>query len=152
MTDFLSAAERSERMSRIKSRDTKPEIALRRSLHRLGLRFRLGGAGLPGRPDIVFPKYRTVVFVHGCFWHRHHGCRVASTPKSNTQFWEEKFARNIERDLRVVGDLQFRGWKVVIVWECELGSRDKMAATVARVAKQIASSQFRDAGIRHETR
>lgn len=138
-------------MSRIKSRDTKPEIALRRSLHCLGLRFRLGGVGLPGRPDIVFPKYRTVVFVHGCFWHRHGDCRVASTPKSNTQFWEEKFARNVERDLRVVGELEMQGWKVVIAWECELGSRDRMAATVARVAQEIVGSQFRGARVLDET-
>lgn len=97
----------------------------------------MGGAGLPGRPDLVFPRHRTVVFVHGCFWHRHSDCRVASTPKSNTQFWEEKFARNVERDIRVVGELKMQGWNVVIVWECELATKDRMVATVAWVARQI---------------
>lgn len=137
MTDFLTVKERSVRMSRIRSRDTKPEVALRRSLHRLGLRFRLGGTGLPGRPDIVLPRHRTVVFVHGCFWHRHRGCRVATTPKSNTQFWEEKFAGNVERDKRVIGELEARGWKVVVAWECELSTKDRLVSTVARVAQQI---------------
>ena len=137
MADFLTTAERSHRMSRIKSRDTKPELALRRSLHGLGLRFRLGGAGLRGRPDVVLPKHRTVVFVHGCFWHRHQGCRVASTPKSNSEFWGEKFERNVERDKRVVEELEGQGWKVIVVWECEVGTREKLAATAARVARQI---------------
>ena len=139
MTDFLTAPERSIRMSRIKSRDTKPEVVLRRSLHRLGLRFRLGGASLPGRPDIVLPKHRAVVFVHGCFWHRHEGCRVASTPKSNTEFWTEKFERNVKRDARVIEELNSLGWRVIIVWECELGSKDRLATTEARVAKEILS-------------
>ncbi|MFP3499206.1 DNA mismatch endonuclease Vsr, partial [Pseudomonas sp. SIMBA_059] len=89
--DFLSPRERSKRMSLIRGRDTQPELALRRALHRLGLRFRLHGAGLPGKPDLVFPRYKTVVFVHGCFWHQHAGCSIATIPKSNTQFWMEKF-------------------------------------------------------------
>ena len=87
-------------MSRIRSKDTQPELALRKALHMQGFRYRLHGAGLPGKPDLVFPRYKTVVFVHGCFWHRHEGCRIATTPKSNTQFWTDKFERNAARDIR----------------------------------------------------
>jgi len=109
MTDFLSPAERSDRMSRIRGKDTQPELTLRKVLHRLGLRYRLHGAGLPGKPDLVFPRYRTVVFVHGCFWHRHDGCNIATTPKSNTPFWLEKFEKNVARDARVATQLEALG-------------------------------------------
>jgi DNA mismatch endonuclease (patch repair protein) len=109
-------------MSRIRGGHTKPEWILRCGLHRLGFRYRLGGAGLPGRPDLVFAKYRTVVFVHGCFWHRHAGCRMASTPKSNQAFWRAKFARNVARDKANRRALARLGWSVVVVWECELYS------------------------------
>ncbi|MCQ4348920.1 DNA mismatch endonuclease Vsr [Pseudomonas stutzeri] len=137
MTDFLSPAERSDRMSRIRGKDTKPEIALRKALHGLGLRYRLHGAGLPGKPDLVFPRYRTVVFVHGCFWHRHSGCNIATTPKSNTQFWLEKFEKNVERDARVITQLQMMGWKVITVWECELASFTKSQETAKLVQAMI---------------
>jgi len=128
MVDSLSKAERSVRMARIPGKDTKPELLLRRALHALGLRYRLHGKGLPGRPDIVFPKYRAVVFVHGCFWHRHGGCKVASTPKSNTEFWQAKFARNVDRDAVHVSNLEAQGWRVFIAWECELTGKGKAAA------------------------
>ena len=91
MVDFLTTAQRSERMSRIRGKDSQPELALRRVLHRLGLRYRLHAKELPGKPDLVFPRHKAVVFVHGCFWHRHKGCNIATTPKSNTPFWVEKF-------------------------------------------------------------
>lgn len=133
MTDFLSPAERSDRMSRIRGKDTQPELALRKVLHRLGLRYRLHGAGLPGKPDLVFPRYRTVVFVHGCFWHRHDGCNIATTPKSNTPFWLEKFEKNVARDARVATQLEALGWRVFIVWECELGSAIKSKTTGERL-------------------
>ncbi|HFI2199229.1 TPA: very short patch repair endonuclease [Pseudomonas aeruginosa] len=133
MTDFLTPAERSDRMSRIRGKDTQPELALRKVLHRLGLRYRLHGAGLPGKPDLVFPRYRTVVFVHGCFWHRHDGCNIATTPKSNTPFWLEKFEKNVARDARVATQLEALGWRVFIVWECELGSAIKTKATGERL-------------------
>ncbi|TKR54323.1 DNA mismatch endonuclease Vsr [Allopusillimonas ginsengisoli] len=126
MVDFLSPSERSERMSRIRSKDTRPELALRKVLHALGLRYRLHGAGLPGKPDLVFPRYKTVVFVHGCFWHRHSRCSIATTPKSNTQFWLDKFDKNVARDAKVITDLQAQGWKVQVVWECELSSSSKV--------------------------
>ena len=137
MADTLSPAERSERMSRIKSKDTAPEITLRKALHRMGLRFRLHGRSLPGKPDIVFPRYRAVVMVHGCFWHRHSGCKVASVPKSNTQFWLSKFERNVERDAANKLSLESTGWAVITVWECELSSQAKRSETCIRVYKAI---------------
>lgn len=120
MADTLTPEQRSERMSRIRSRDTKPELVLRRGLHRLGLRYRLDARDLPGRPDLVFPRHRAAVFVHGCFWHRHPGCSIATTPKSNTEFWMEKFARNMSRDDRAAQSLRALGWRVFTVWECDL--------------------------------
>jgi DNA mismatch endonuclease (patch repair protein) len=137
MTDFLSPKERSERMARIKGSNTRPEIALRKVLHGLGLRYRLGGAGLLGKPDLVFPRYKAVVFVHGCFWHRHFNCSIATTPKSNTGFWVEKFQKNVARDDRVTGLLGATGWRVFVVWECEVASARKAKSTGERLAAQI---------------
>lgn len=137
MVDFLNPEERSERMSRIRSSNTSPELALRRALHALGFRFRLHCKDLPGKPDIVLPRYKTVVFVHGCFWHRHVGCKVATTPKSNTEFWVDKFDRNVARDTRSIGLLEAQGWKVIIAWECELSSARKAADTALRIAAEI---------------
>lgn len=137
MTDFLSPKERSERMARIKGSNTRPEIALRKILHSLGLRYRLNATGLPGKPDIVFPRYKSVVFVHGCFWHRHANCSIATTPKSNTAFWVEKFEKNVARDIRVTSDLEASGWKVFIIWECEVNSTRKANTTGKRLADLI---------------
>lgn len=120
MADTLTPQQRSERMSRIRSKDTKPELALRSALHQLGFRFRLDAKDLPGRPDIVLPRYRTVIFVHGCFWHRHPGCSIATTPKSNTEFWLDKFGRNTARDKKASEALIALGWRVFVVWECDL--------------------------------
>ncbi len=108
-------------MASIRGKNTKPEIIVRRFLHRLGFRFQLHRRDLPGRPDIVLPKYRTVVEVRGCFWHRHEGCRFAYTPKSNREFWEAKLNGNRERDRRNIRELARLGWRVIEVWECELG-------------------------------
>nr|WIE92593.1 DNA mismatch endonuclease Vsr [Mesorhizobium sp. WSM4875] len=137
MADTLTPAERSERMSRIRSCDTKPEIALRKALHGLGFRFRLHSRRLPGKPDIVLPKHRTVVFVHGCFWHRHRGCKVATTPKTNTSFWVEKFDRNQSRDRRNGEALATAGWRVIVVWECELGTPAKVDSRAGELAADI---------------
>jgi DNA mismatch endonuclease, patch repair protein len=120
MVDSISVDRRSWNMSRIKGRDTKPEKALRSLLHRAGFRFRLQVKELPGRPDIVLPRYRTAIFVHGCFWHRHEGCRNATTPTTRTEFWQSKFDSNVERDHRNVQALKQAGWRVETVWECEL--------------------------------
>jgi DNA mismatch endonuclease (patch repair protein) len=118
VTDRLSRAHRSWNMSRIRGADTKPERVVRSVLHQLGFRFRLKPRRLPGRPDIVLTRHRTVVFVHGCFWHRHPRCRFAYTPKSNLPFWLGKFTENVERDRRVRRELTKLGWRVLIVWEC----------------------------------
>lgn len=119
MTDRLTPAERSRNMSHIKAKNTCPELIVRSCIHRLGYRFRLHDRGLPGIPDIVLPRLRTVIFVHGCFWHRHARCRYAYTPKSRIDFWAEKFRRNVQRDRRARKALQSLGWHVVVVWECE---------------------------------
>jgi DNA mismatch endonuclease, patch repair protein len=119
LMDVVSSDKRSAMMTNIKSRNTRPELAVRRDAHRLGLRFRLHRRDLPGYPDIVFPGKRTVVFVHGCYWHRHTGCKFAFIPKSNVEFWQKKFQNNVARDLRVRQELEDRGWKVITIWECE---------------------------------
>ena len=106
-------------MVRIQGRDTVPEVVVRRTAHRLGFRFRLYRKDLPGRPDLVFPRYRAVVFVHGCFWHRHDGCRFAYTPRSRVRFWTEKFRKNVARDRRTEDALRSLGWRVLVIWECE---------------------------------
>lgn len=137
MTDFLTPAERSERMSRIRGKHTRPEVTLRKALHSLGMRYRLHGAGLPGKPDIVFPRYKAIVFVHGCFWHRHPGCSIATTPKSNTDFWLNKFQKNVARDIKVVQALELLGWRVFVVWECNLSSSTKTKSTAEYIAKLI---------------
>jgi len=115
-------------MSRIRNRDTKPELIVRSLLHRMGYRFRLHRKDLPGKPDIVLPKYRTVIFVHGCFWHRHKGCQFAYKPKSKEQFWERKFSDNVKRDAVSQSQLFSMGWKVLTVWECEVSDRLQCAA------------------------
>jgi DNA mismatch endonuclease (patch repair protein) len=135
MTDTLTPTQRSRLMSRVVGRDTKPEWILRSALHRLGFRYRLGGAGLPGRPDLVLPKYRSVVFVHGCFWHRHADCKRATLPRANADFWKEKLERNVARDREAAAALEALGWKVILVWECEL-YRDPVAAA-ARVVREL---------------
>lgn len=137
MVDFLSKSELSGRMARIPSRDTVPELILRKRLHALGLRFRLHGPRLPGKPDLVFRRYKTAVFVHGCFWHRHKGCNIATTPKSNLPFWQAKFDRNEVRDARVRRELQDQGWQVLVAWECQLQSNVRAVATAAALAAQI---------------
>ena len=118
--DGVVSSVRSRNMAAIRGKDTAPELAVRRILHAMGLRFRLHRKDLPGRPDIVLPKHRTVVFVHGCFWHRHAGCRYTTTPRTRQEFWQSKFAANVERDSRNRTDLQQLGWRVIVVWECEL--------------------------------
>ncbi len=108
-------------MRRVKSANTKPEMRVRRWLHARGFRFRLHRKDLPGKPDIVLPKYRTVIFVHGCFWHGHPGCKAADLPASNREYWEAKIGRNVERDRRTRRLLREQGWRVMVVWECKLG-------------------------------
>ena len=123
MVDTLTPERRSWNMSQIRSKDTKPELIVRSMLHRYGYRFTVNGPRnkkLPGKPDIVLPKYRTVIFVHGCFWHRHKGCKYAYTPKSRADFWRNKFDSNVARDRKSHMFLRKLQWKVVVVWECQL--------------------------------
>lgn len=115
-------------MSRIRGRDTRPEKAVRSLLHRMGFRFRLHRRDLPGSPDIVLPRLRTVIFVHGCFWHRHPGCRFAYTPRTRKAFWNAKFAANRARDRRHARDLGSLGWRVVTVWECRTHDQRRLAS------------------------
>ncbi len=119
MADRISEEHRSWNMSRIHSADTQPEKRVRSTLHKAGYRFRLHSHTLPGSPDIVLPKFRTVIFVHGCFWHRHIGCRYAYEPKSRVEFWTQKFAGNIRRDAMKIEQLNELGWQILIVWECQ---------------------------------
>lgn len=135
MTDIVDGKTRSRMMAGIRSRDTRPEIALRQVLHSRGLRYRLHGAGLPGRPDLVLPRHRAVIFVHGCFWHRHPECRYATTPATREAFWAAKFEANVARDKRVEAEILAMRWRVGIVWECAL--RD--SANTERTADVVAA-------------
>lgn len=118
MTDVVDKATRSRMMAGIRGKNTQPELKVRRYLHKHGFRFRLHKCDLPGQPDIVLPKWKAVVFVHGCFWHRHAGCRYATTPASNAEKWQIKFDENVARDQRDIAALKRMGWKVMVVWEC----------------------------------
>lgn len=128
MTDVLTPAQRSFNMSRIKGKDTKPEMLIRRGLHAKGLRYRLHDRKLPGRPDLVFPKYKTVVFIHGCFWHSH-GCSLSKLPATRQEFWQEKLEGNKSRDQRVLNQLQAEGWRVLVIWECTLRGKQRRKET-----------------------
>lgn len=134
--DTLTAQQRHRCMSNIHSASTKPEVKLRCELWKMGFRYRIIDKRLPGSPDIVLSKYRTVIFVHGCFWHGHKGCKSASIPKTNTDFWAAKIARNQERDQEVWRQLEAKGWYVIIVWECEL-KKNLFEETICRVEKEI---------------
>ena len=136
MADIMTKDERSIRMSRIRSASTKPEMKLRHALWHLGFRYRTNDKKLPGKPDIMLPKYRSVVFVHGCFWHGHKGCPTSHIPETNTEFWMAKVARNQERDQEVWRKLEAKGWSVIIVWECEL-KKAKLEETIDRVVGAI---------------
>lgn len=130
MSDTLTPEARSANMARIRGKDTVPEIAVRRALHAAGFRFRLHRRDLPGTPDIVLVRQRIAVFVHGCYWHRHEGCRNATTPGTRTDFWQAKFAANVERDARKTAALEAAGWTVVVIWECETSKPDRLAAVI----------------------
>jgi DNA mismatch endonuclease (patch repair protein) len=123
-------------MSEIRSKDTKPELIVRKYLHAQGFRYRLNVNSLPGTPDLVLPRWRTVVFVHGCFWHRHAGCRFTYTPKSRADFWQKKFEQNIHRDEAAIWALEKAGWHVIVLWECALKNNRDQAA-LAELAVKI---------------
>ena len=129
MTDIFEPGKRSEIMSRVRGRDTEPEMIVRRIAHGLGFRFRLY-RNLPGRPDIVFPRHRAVIMVNGCFWHRHSGCKCASSPKTRESYWNAKFADNVVRDRRNETALSDLGWRVMVIWECETRDREAVAERI----------------------
>lgn len=133
--DIVDPETRSRMMSGIRGKDTRPEMMVRKGLHRLGFRFRLHNRNLPGKPDLVLPKRAAVVFVHGCYWHRHQGCRYATTPSTRPEFWQAKFQGNVERDRRNQRELMKAGWRVFIVWECAL--RSDLVDALERLAKAL---------------
>lgn len=146
MPDRLTSDQRHYNMAAIHSASTTPELKMRNALWRLGFRYRVNVKHLPGSPDIVLPKYRTVIFVHGCFWHGHKDCKKYTVPKSNTDFWVEKVARNQQRDQDVWRQLEAKDWSVIIVWECEL-EKKRFDETIDRVRKEIIEN-----GRQHEQR
>ncbi len=139
MADTLTSEQRSANMSAVRGKNTAPELLLRSMLHRMGYRFRLHRRDLPGTPDIVFPARRGVVFVHGCFWHGH-TCARGVVPSSNVDFWQTKIAKNRERDARAQRRLQKEGWKVLIIWECEMKNRDRLAKRLCRFLDRCADN------------
>jgi DNA mismatch endonuclease (patch repair protein) len=140
MTDVFDPEQRSAVMRAVKSRDTTPELAVRRAAHALGFRFRLNRAGLPGKPDLVFPAKRTALFVHGCFWHGHDCARGARMPQTNRGYWKAKIGRNIARDAVNLKALKKLGWKTHVIWECETRDAAQLSRLVARKLKPRAST------------
>lgn len=141
MSDRLTVEKRSQLMSRIRAKDTCPELRVRRWLHGRGYRYRLHVKRLPGRPDIVMPRYGAVIMVHGCFWHRHHGCRLAYEPRSNVEFWQRKFAQNIDRDRRSRAALMELGWRMATVWECALREQSGLEARLMELESWLRNGQ-----------
>lgn len=135
--DRLTPERRSWLMSRVKAKDTEAEMRVRRTVHSVGLRYRLHRRDLPGTPDLVFPKHRVAVFVHGCFWHRHPGCKKATTPKSRKRFWQRKFDRNVARDRKAIRDLRASGWRIAIIWECETRSKESILDRVRKIFEYV---------------
>ncbi|MNX55641.1 Very short patch repair protein [compost metagenome] len=131
LMDIVTPEKRSRMMAGIKGKNTKPELVVRKLVHGMGFRYRLHRKDLPGSPDLVFPRLKKVIFVHGCFWHRHTGCRFAYTPKSNAQFWLDKLEGNIRRDGQAVMALDILGWQVLIVWECEVADLPALTRKVS---------------------
>lgn len=133
MVDHISRERRSWLMSRVASKNTSPEMRVRRAAHALGLRFRLHRKDLPGKPDLVFPRHRIALFVHGCFWHRHPGCLKASMPKSHPEYWHSKFEANVRRDERTAQSLARLGWRVTTLWECETRDANALRSRISRI-------------------
>ena len=142
MTDIVDQQTRSRMMSGIRGKNTKPELALRRALHARGFRFRLHSGKVHGRPDLVLPKHRAVVFVHGCFWHRHEGCRYATVPATRSEFWRAKFDANVARDSAVRTKLLEDGWRVATVWECALRKPEQVEASTELLSAWLLSDEI----------
>ena len=135
MTDIYSQKKRSEIMARVPSTGTKPELLVRKVAHGLGYRFRLHKENLPGRPDLVFPRHRKIIFVHGCFWHCHKHCKGAKRPVTNSVFWDQKLSRNMERDQQNAAALREEGWNILVVWECETRDQDRLIGKIFHFLK-----------------
>ncbi|MDQ0341151.1 DNA mismatch endonuclease (patch repair protein) [Caldalkalibacillus uzonensis] len=127
-------------MSNIKNQNTKPELLIRSLLHKMGYRFRLHRKDLPGRPDLVLPKYKTVIFIHGCFWHQHPNCKKATIPKRNREFWLKKLTRNMERDQQVIEELESMGWNIIIIWECQV--KKNIKEVMDKITGQLIKNVF----------
>lgn len=141
MSDFMSAAQRSAAMSAVRGKDTAIERTLRSQLHRKGFRFRKNVRDLPGRPDIVLPKYRCVIFVHGCFWHHHRNCKRSKLPATRPAFWAKKIGDNVSRDQQQIKALRNDGWKIITVWECHLKEADSKQRTIEKVIESIRNNK-----------
>lgn len=139
--DIVSPKRRSEMMAGIRSKNTRPEIVVRQLAHSLGLRFRLHRKDLPGSPDLVFPRWRLAVFVHGCFWHRHVGCPLAASPKTRPEFWRKKFDANVVRDRRAAESLAAQGWRVMTIWECDTRDGKRLASKLLQATRQHVAEQ-----------
>lgn len=137
MSDVLTKEQRHLNMSHIRGKDTKPEEIVRKYLFSKGYRYRKNDSRYPGKPDLVLPKYRTVIFIHGCFWHRHSGCRYAATPATNREFWQKKFDQNIARDRDIRKQLEELGWNVIILWECEITRKTDRTARLQQLEHEI---------------
>jgi len=142
MTDVFTKQKRSDVMSKIRGKDTKPEKIVRSYLHRCGFRFRLHKKGVPGRPDLWLPQYNAAIFVNGCYWHQHRGCKYAYTPKQNRDFWEKKFASNVVRDEENLTALRTDGIRVLVVWECELNTVHVRARTLPKITKWLITQSW----------
>lgn len=142
--DKLTREHRSWNMSRIQGKNTRPEIAMRSLLHRNGFRFRLHEKNLPGKPDIILPKYKTVIFVHGCFWHRHENCKYCYTPKSRNEFWDSKFQRTVQRDIEQMKAISEAGWLPIVIWECDI--KGDPTGTLEKVQKMLQDQMLKIKG------
>ena len=141
MTDIVSKKRRSVIMSRIVSRNTRPEVRVRSVLHRMGFRFRLCRKDLPGKPDIVLPRWRAIIFVHGCFWHGHKNCKAAKLPTTNTSFWKKKIESNFDRDKKIAFALRGMGWSVITVWQCQISNQKKVVTAMTKLLTKLKSNR-----------
>ncbi len=141
MTDFMTPKQRSQAMSKVRGVNTKPEKLIRSHLHRQGFRFRINNPNLPGKPDIVLKKFNAVIFVHGCFWHNHKGCKKSKLPKTRKEFWKKKITDTVMRDQRNIANLMKLGWRIAIVWECGTKKKDDLENIIKKLSKWIIEGQ-----------
>lgn len=141
MTDFMTPKQRSQTMSKVRGFNTKPEKLIRSHLYKLGFRFRINSPNLPGKPDIVLKKYNTIIFVHGCFWHHHKGCKKSTLPDTQSKFWKNKIEATVRRDQKYISDLTKQGWRIAIVWECGTKKKDDLENNLKKLSEWIIEGQ-----------